>query len=122
MAIRPDATMLQIIELEGRERLPLSYVIDNAPMIDFWREQIVQRAKDVPELAALYSKMMPNPNQRKRRGGPRPMPDEKILEIVSEWLDVQRDTTQELFCGGKGIGVRTLQKWIERFKARGVIA
>jgi hypothetical protein len=59
---------------------------------------------------------------KRRRGGPRPTSDEEKLKIVTEWLRVEGDELQEIFCHRKSIGVSTLRQWINDLKARGMLA
>ncbi|MBM4424995.1 MAG: transposase [Chloroflexi bacterium] len=53
---------------------------------------------------------------QKRRRGPKGYTDEQKLRFVRNWLAVQHDTLQDIFCADQNISPSALREWIAKYE------
>ncbi len=91
----------------------------NEQMVEALRFVLNQINPQNPPAGAAAPGTAKGNESKRRRGGPLGTPEEKKLEIVREWHEVQGDTSQEIFCNSRGISSSTLRRWEKELKAQG---
>lgn len=120
---RRPVTMSGEYAQEFRQLHELTYNVHVAEFYNTITNEWPQ-AFDAPDLRPTLAQPQPPPTtpaddvaiaikeQKKRRGGPIPTPEDNIQRIIDEWQKVKGTIPQELFCAQKAIGVSTLTKWM----------
>lgn len=77
-------------------------------------QEMVDEDKKVNESTAGAKPTFPaeTADQKKRRGGPDPTPEEKIMEIIKGWLAVRGKEPKHSYCSRVATAESTLSKWM----------